>query len=265
MFRNYLKVAFRNIRKSKMFSFINVSGLALGLAAFLLIAYYVGFERSYDRFHTKAKDIYLVVRDNRSAEYSESRTNTGAPLAPLLPENIPQISRAVRFTLFRGNLVRRGDSQFVEDKFFFADASALEVFNFPLVRGNPSTALLEPFSVLLTREMAKKYFGSEDPMNRVLQYNLGGKIQDFLVTGILKDISLQSHLDIDFLASYASLPPLVGEWFMTNHWDSPTWNYVLLAPGSKLADVEAALAEVTRVHVDRRGFKEIGHHLLALA
>jgi putative ABC transport system permease protein len=264
MLKNYLKVALRNIKKAKMFSFITVSGLALGMSAFLLIAAFVRFERGYDRFHAKAKDIFLVVRDNRAAEYSESRTNTGAPLGPLLLENIPQVRQAVRFTLFRGNLVRRGETQFVEDKFFFADASALEVFDFPLVRGNPSTALREPFSVLLTGATAKKYFGSEDPMNQVLKYNLGGRVQDFLVTGILEDIPLQSHLDIDFLASYESLPALAGEWFMTSHWDSPTWNYVLLAPGSDLAAVESLLAEVTRSHVDRTSFDEIGHHLLAL-
>ncbi len=264
MFKNYLMIALRNVRKAKMFSFITVSGLALGMSAFLLIAYFVRFERGYDRFHAKSEDIYLVVRDNRASEYSESRTNTGAPLAPLLLENIPQVREAVRFSLFRGCLVRRGETQFVENKFFFADASALEVFDFPLARGNPSTALREPFSVLLTGETAKKYFGSEDPMNQVLKYNLGGRVRDFLVTGVLEDIPLQSHLDIDFMASYESLPALLGEWFMTSHWDSPTWNYVLLAPGSDLAAVESLLAEVTRRHVDRTSFDEIGHHLLAL-
>lgn len=264
MIENYLKVALRNIRKYKLFSFISIAGLALGMACFLLIIYFVRFERGYDRHHRNFRDIYLVVRDNQGTGYAESRTNTGAPLGPLLLQNIPQVRAAARFTSFRGELVRFEDKQFVEGRFFFADGSALDVFDFPLVRGNSATALREPFSVLLTERTAKKYFGSGDPLGKTLLYNFNGRIQNFQVTGILKDIPLQSHLDFDFLASYESLPPLVGEWFMTSHWDSPTWNYVLLSPDASVSDVEGLLGGLTEKHVDKASFTGIGHHLLAL-
>ncbi len=264
MIKNYLKVALRNIRKYKMFSIINIAGLALGLSCFLLITYFIRFERGYDTFHGNHKDIYLVVRDNQAADYSESRTNTGAPLAPLLLQNIPQIRDAVRFTCFRGELVSHGVRQFVEEKFFFADASVLDVFDFPLVQGDVSTALREPFSVLLTETTARKYFGSEDPLDQILLYHFGGRAENFRVTGVLKDLPLQSHLDFEFLASYESLPPLVGDWFMTNHWDSPTWNYLLLSSGASLPDVEMLLSEVSQKHIDKRSFAAIDHHLLAL-
>jgi putative ABC transport system permease protein len=264
MFGNYLKVAFRNIRRYKLFSFINIAGLALGMACFLLIVYFVRFERGYDTFHKNHENIYLVVRDNQAADYTESRTNTGAPLGPLLTETIPQIQGAVRFTNFRGELVGSENRQFLERKFFFADESVLEVFDFPLLLGSPASALRDPFSVLLTERTAKKYFGDGDPLDKILKYNFNGRIQDFRVTGILKKLPLQSHLDFDFLASYQSLPPLVGDWFMTNHWDSPTWNYVLLAPGASVHEVNGLLSSVTQEHVDRTSFMEIDHHLLAL-
>ncbi len=264
MIRSYLLVALRNLRKHRMFSLINVAGLALGLACFLLIAYFVRFERGFDRFHQNRRDIYLVFRDNQSGDYQFSKGITGAPLGPILAANVPQVRDVIRLTRFDGLLLRAGDRKLLEDGFVFADPSVLSVFTFPLVRGDAATALRDPNSLVLTGRAARKYFGAEDPVGRVLQLVWRGRMVDFRVTGVLRDIPAQSSLAFDLLASYSSLPPLVGEWFMTRHWDSPTWTYVRLAPGADPVAVDALLARITERFVDKQTWTKIGHRLMRL-
>lgn len=264
MLRNYLKVAFRNITKHKAYSLINILGLALGMACFLLIIFFIRFEISTDNFHKNRKNIYQVVRINNSRDYTERKGITGAPLAPLLLENFSAITHAVRFTNFRSELVSHGEKRFAERRFFFADAAVFDVFTFPLLQGNSRTALQEPFSVVVTAETARKYFGDEDPINKILNYNLGGQKFDFQVTGVLAPIPLNSHIQFDFLASYTSFPSIVGEYFMTKHWDSPTWTYIQLSEGTKAEELDRLLPAFTEKHVDRWSFLSISHKLLPL-
>lgn len=264
MFRNYLKVALRNIVKRKGYSFINIAGLALGMACFLLIIFFVRFERGFDGFHAGGKDIYLVIRENTGQGYKETKAITGAPLAPLLLEEFPSIERAVRLTRFQGALVGSGEKRFLENKFFFADADIFRVFTFPLDRGDAATALDDPFSIVLAPETAVRYFGGEDPLGRVLTYTSGGKHYDFKVTGVLKKIPRNSHLQFDFLASYASLRPIAGDYFLTRHWDSATWTYVRLRDGARPADIDRALPEFTNRHVDKWSFASVSHRLMPL-
>ncbi len=251
----------RNIKKYKGYSLINITGLALGMACFLLIVFFIQFENSYDNFHENKKNIYQVVRINESGDNTEKKGITGAPLAPLLLENFAAITHAVRFTNFRSELVSHGEKHFVEKRFFFADESVFDVFTFPLLQGNPKTSLQEPFSVVITAETAHKYFGDDDPINRTLNYNLGGRKFDFQVTGVLAPIPLNSHIRFDFLASYKSLPSIVGEYFMTRHWDSPTWTYTLLPDGYDPEDINRLLPAFTEKHVDKWSFSSISHKL----
>jgi putative ABC transport system permease protein len=264
MLRNYLKVAFRNILKHKGYSLINVLGLALGMACFLLIIFFIQFENSTDSFHKNRKNIYQVVRINNYADFTERKAITGAPLAPLLLENFAAIARAIRFTNFQSELVNFGEKKFVERGFFFADAEVFDVFTFPLLQGNPKTALQKPFSVVLTAETAHKYFGDGDPINKTLNYNLGGQKFDFQVTGVLAPIPLNSHIQFDFLASYTSLPSIVGEYFMTKHWDSPTWTYIQLSEGTKPEELNRLLPAFTEKHVDKWSFTSISHEIQPL-
>lgn len=261
MLKSYLTIAMRNIKKYKGYSLINITGLALGMACFLLIVFFIQFENSYDNFHENKKNIYQVVRINESGDNTEKKGITGAPLAPLLLENFAAITHAVRFTNFRSELVSHGEKRFVEKRFFFADESVFDVFTFPLLQGNPKTALQEPFSVVITAETAHKYFGDDDPINRILNYNLGGRKFDFQVTGVLAPIPLNSHIRFDFLASYKSLPSIVGEYFMTKHWDSPTWTYILLPDGYDPEDINRLLSAFTEKHVDKWSFSSISHKL----
>ncbi len=264
MLKNYLKVAFRNIRREKVYSLINILGLAVGIACFLLIVFYIQHERTYDDFHKNGKNIYQVVRINRTEDWEGRRVNTGAPLAPLMLENLSGIKQAVRFTGFRNNLIGYRENRYIERKFFFADASVFDVFTFPLSRGDPATALKQPFSVVLTQETAQKYFGDVDPVNKTMTYFSRGNTFDFLVTGVLAEIPSHSHLDFDFLASYSSLLPIAGEWFITKHWDSPTWTYILLNEGVSPETVNSLLPDFSEKYVDKWSFSSVNFELLPL-
>jgi putative ABC transport system permease protein len=264
MFKSYLKIALRNIIKRKGYSFINIAGLALGMACFLLIVFYVRFERGFDGFHKGGKDVYLVIRENTGQGYKETKSITGAPLAPLLLQEFPSIERAARLTRFSGALVGSGEKRFVEKRFFFADGDLFNVFTFPLLKGDPETALKEPFSIILAPETAVRYFGGEDPMGRVLTYMSNGKKFDFKITGVLKKIPRNSHLQFDFLASYASLRAIAGDYFMTRHWDSATWTYVRLRRGTAPAELDRLLPEFTNRHVDKWSFASVSHKLMPL-
>jgi putative ABC transport system permease protein len=265
MFKNYITVALRNIIRHKAHSLIAIAGLAVGMACFLLVTFFILFERSYDDFHRNGKDIYLVVRENYGENYTDQKAITGAPLAPLLKENIAAVETAVRLTCFRGDLVGRGEQFFAERRFFFADEDFFKVFTFPLKEGDDNTALAEPLSVVLTEETARKYFGDEDPIGKVLSYSLSGPRFDFKVTGILKPIPRNSHLQFDFLASYSSLRLIIsGDYFFTQHWDSPTWTYVKLGQGQASKRVDDLLPAFTEKFVDKWSYASISHHLLPL-
>jgi len=139
MLKNYLKIAARNLFKHKAYSFINIAGLAIGMACFLLILFYVQFEKSYDNFHVNGGRIYRVLRESVAEGYVDRRANTGAPLAPLLLQDFPAITNAVRFTNFFEGLVCANDNCFNETRFFFADNSVFDVFTFALRLGRDSS------------------------------------------------------------------------------------------------------------------------------
>jgi putative ABC transport system permease protein len=265
MFRSYLKVAWRNIVRHKGYSAINIFGLAVGMACFLLLVLYIQFERSYDVFHKNRREVYLVVFDNKSADYIEHKPITGAPLAPLLLQQFPAIEYAVRLTCFEGDTVGRGEKQFTENRFVFADDSIFRVFSFPLKSGNESTALRNPFSVVLTPEAVKKYFASENPLGKVLTYVFQGRKFDFTVSGVLEPIPANSHLQFDFLASFQSLRSIIkNDWFFTNHWDSPTWTYVKLKSGARVKDVNQLMPSFCGRFVDKRSFQAVNCRLMPL-
>jgi putative ABC transport system permease protein len=264
MFKNYIKTAVRAILRHKGISLINILGLALGLACFLLIVFFIQYENSYDSFHADADRIYQMVRVNYTGDDVERRVNTGAPLAPLMLDNFPAVEEAVRLTRFDGMLVSHGQNKFIENRFFFADPSFFDVFSFALAAGDPATALNEPFTVILSRAAAKKYFGEQNPIGEVITYQFSRESYPFRVTGVLEELPGNSHMDFDFVASYAGMRTMVGDWFLTNHWDSPTWTYVKLKKGSDSAALEDLMPDFIAQHVDKKGFSSIGYEFLGL-
>ncbi|HVS95823.1 MAG TPA: ABC transporter permease [Puia sp.] len=203
MLRNYLRVAFRNLWRQKGFSLLNILGLTIGMSACFLIFLYVRFELSYDHFHSKADRIYNVVCDiNNPTEVLHF--GVAAPGMPVAAKrDFPEIEKQVRFS--NGNiLVRRGDVKIQEDNMAFADSTFFEIFDFPLLKGDPATALRGPLTVVLSETAAKKYFGSADPMGQhLLVFNDG---QPATVTGIMKDMPENTELKTDMLMSMYNGP-----------------------------------------------------------
>ena len=239
MLKNYLTIALRNLRRHRAFSFINIAGLAVGMACCLLIGLYVRQEVSYDRFHENADRLYRVafVMDDGGQVWPTARTPH--PLAPALLDAFPEVEAAVRFR--RGEAVlRRGDDLFKEEAFYFADASVFDAFSFPLIHGEAGAALAAPFTLVLTEDAARKYFGPENPVGRMLTVEDMG---DFTVTGVLQTIPQNAHFRFDFLASYATLNTLQPE--ALGQWDSAvTSTYLLLSAGYDAAAFEAKLPAI---------------------
>jgi len=209
MLKNYLKVTLRNIKKQKGYSFINIASLAVGLSCCILILLYIRYEFSYDKHHNAAQYIYRVVREHQGSPvwYNSSEH----PLAASLKEDFPEVVKATRVKKNdEVGVVEYNSKLFNEEGIYFVDQDFLEIFTFPLVLGDMHSALKEPFSVLLTQEMAEKYFGSEEPVGKILQIEVwyGEKKHDYKIRGVLKNIPENSHFTYDFLVSYNTLHTL---------------------------------------------------------
>jgi len=247
MFKNYLKIALRIIKRYKGYSFINITGLAVGLACCILILMWIRNELSFDRFHEKGERIFKVtIESHRSNGRIEPFSHTQFPLAPALKESYPDIVNATR--IFEAKvLVSYGSHAFNEDRFYFTDPSFFEMFTFPLVSGNPETALSSTNSIVITEDMAQKYFGNKDPIGKTMSVNVK---RDFIVTGVMKNLPSNSHIQFDFLVPSAILENLDRE-RLRQEWDASGLNswgatyvhtYVLLQESSSNLDVEQKIS-----------------------
>ena len=197
MIKNYIKIALRNLTRHKGYSLINIAGLAIGMACCILILLWVQDELSFDRFHENADSIYRVIQDIKFSDHSTTWAITQGPLGPSLKEDFPEIVNFTRVTGRRFRLAYQDNS--FDEVLGMADGSIFEMFTFPLVEGDPQTALSDPHSIVLTEEMARKYFGDEHPIGKVLKAD---DEYDFLVTGILEEFPLNSHFRYDFLIPF---------------------------------------------------------------
>ena len=248
MLKNYLTVALRNLRRHKGYTVINVTGLAVGMACSFLILLYVQDEISYDQFHEHGDAIYRVVRERLVSEHEWSRhAATPWQLAPLLKADFPQIEETVRLAK-QERLVRYGTAQHTEPRFFLGDSTFFDVFSFPLVQGDPETALRDPFSVVLTETTARKYFGEENPIGQVITVD---NRFDFTVTGVARDVPPRSHFHFDFLASLHSTATMyAGNREMFESWGAIwVYTYLRLEEGTSPQALQAQFGGFFRRHV----------------
>ncbi len=197
MFRNYLKVALRNLKKYKFYSFINIVGLAIGMACCVLILLWVQDEISYDRFHEQGDNIYRVIVENHSTDQVYDQWQSPGPLAPALKKEFPEIIKSTRYFKNPNEvLIRYNDTKFMEAGLSMADPDLFKIFTFSFVRGEPRKALSDHMSIVITEEIAEKYFGSEDPIGKTLNMS---KELNFTVTGVIKKLPPNSHFRFDFL------------------------------------------------------------------
>ncbi len=242
MFKNYLKIALRNLLRHKGYSLINIAGLAVGIACCLLILLYVQDELAYDRHHEKAGQIYRVVLDGRLAGKDFNFAVASAPLAVILPKELPEVLASTRLQNRSGILVRYGEKRFTEDRIFYADSTVFGVFTMPLLLGNAQTALVQPNAIVLTATMAAKYFGDESPIGNTLTLDN----QDYQITGVMQDVPRQSHFHPDFLASMATLSDSRDQNWLSNNF----YTYVVLPANASAKEFEAKLAAVVKKYAD---------------
>ena len=237
MLTNYFKIAIRNFKKQKGFSFINMLGLALGIAFCVLVLLYVRDELSYDRFHEKADRIFRVNATSQNPEGDFYRTVIPPPVAPALQDAFPEVEAVTRLASRNQVLLRVGEQAYQEDRFFFADASFFEIFSFSFLRGDPQTALSIPGRLVLTESMARTYFGDTNPLGQVILFEHDIELT---VAGVIEDVPSNSHLAFDFLATLET--PRLGQAGWLNNWgSSSTMTYVLLRPDASPEVLEAKL------------------------
>jgi putative ABC transport system permease protein len=231
MLRNYFKIAWRNLMKYKFISFINLFGLTVGLTCCLLIATYIINELSFDKFNKNAKNIYRVTRifNNSEGIVSLNLSTISPPFGYYLPTDFPEIKKMTRLLNNGTTPLKYKDKLINETNVYFADENLFDVFTLEVLKGNPKTALLEPFSIMLSEEVAKKYFGSEDPMNKVLKAN---NQFDVKVTGVYKGFPANSHMHPGILVSFNTLKDtaVYGEKNLRTNWGNNSFFTYLVLP-----------------------------------
>jgi len=265
MLLNYIKIAFRNMRKHKLDTLLNISGLSLGIACSILILFHISDELSYDRFFTKADRIFRVTCEMREGDNTRHWATTDPVLATYISERIPEIENTCRMFAIppmvlsyqpENDLARR----FEESSGFFADQSSIDIFDFKFIKGNPETALIEVNSIVLTESMAEKYFSNENPLGKAILIGADGKENPVKVTGIINDLPSNSHMQFKYLLSYPTfiefLRGMGREDMATIRGWAALYNYVLLKDKNLKPAADARFPDFTAEHFAGRGAKE---------
>lgn len=250
MWKKYLIIVGRNIKKNFGYSSINLAGLAVGLACCILILLWVQDELNYDRFHKNKDQLYRVIRQEKDARGDTGSTFIPFSLAPILKEEFPEILNFTRFqdrSWLESPMLAYGDDKYYETGMFLADPSFFRMFSFTFLKGDPQTALQDLHSVVITEEMANKYFGMEEPLGKVLRYN---NRMDLKVTAVLENLPANSHIQFDIIAPIQ----LLGEQQL-NGWSWESQSYVLLKPHTRLAELRKKIADSMEKHSPEKAKK----------
>jgi ABC-type antimicrobial peptide transport system permease subunit len=254
MLRNYLKIAWRNLWKNKAFSFLNISGLAIGMASAVLIMLWIRNEVSYDRFH-KNKD-YIYEAWNREAFDGKMQCWNSTPksLAPALKKDYPEIAEVARAS--GGWFVTSVGNKKLSTEYLIVDPAFLSMFSFPLLQGHAQTALNNVYSIVITEKMAKRMFGAEDPMNKIIQIDRN----NFTVTGILKDLPTNTRFSFDYLLPWDYLKKIGRDDGLDSWGDNSYSTFVQLKPHVNPETVDAKIKDITKIHSKGEEQEEIFLH-----
>lgn len=238
MFKNYFKTAWRNMLKNKTFSAINVLGLAIGIAAFLLIVNYLRFEYSFDDFNAKKDRIFRVpMTISETDGKPQTFAFTYPAFAPAMKKDFPEVEEAIRFRR-RWGVVQRGDTKLIENgQIYYVDPGVFNVFSFPFEQGSAATAFRQLNDAVITQSTAEKYFGKENPIGKTLRYN----DEDIVVTAVLKDVPANSHLQFHILLNYNKYIQTTNNTAATSWNWSDFYTYVLLKPGTEPKALQAKM------------------------
>lgn len=241
MFNNYLKVAIRNMKKYKAYSLINILGLVIGIITTIFISLWINDELSYDSFHSKADRIYRISHSFGSKEHITHQTQSAGILAPTLMDKSSEVELVTRVRGYRnGTIVTSGNKKLYETRHGMADDLFFKVFSFPMLKGDPSTALSQPNTVVISETAARKYFGNADPMGKTIRiYD-----HELLITGLYKDMPASAHFHLDILFSVATIP----------RYSQPNWGlnvfktYALLREGGSVEKLRQDLAHIIKAN-----------------
>jgi len=245
MYLNYIKLALRNLRNRFGYSLINILGLAIGLSCVMIIASYVKLETSFDKFHTKHEQIYRVVMDWDNDGEKISTAMVHAPLADNIANSITGIESIVRvYPHFQSVYIGKSASEKTKvEQFLFADSTFFQIFDFSSIRGSLTTALKEPFSVVLSRKMAVQLFGRIDIIGLPLTYeDESAELHTFNITTVIEDVPQNSHFHFDILASFSSMKTVVP--YYNNWFHPPLYTYLLISPSADKSSLEAQVDEI---------------------
>jgi len=252
MFKNYLKIAARNLLKHKAYSLINVLGLAIGMACCILILLYVQNELSYDRHHQNAERIYRVASDHKFGGTNFHMAVSPAPMAEALVRDFPEVESAARFRGYGSFLIKKeGGQNFKEERVIFADNAIFDIFTAPLFAGDTKAALTAPNTVVISRATAKKYFDEANPVGQSLLFDNTGV---FKITGVFEDMPDNGHFHFDFIASLTSMEESRNNLWVSNNFRT----YLLLKGGGKPAALEAKFPEMVRKYAGPQAQEFLG-------
>ncbi len=242
MLHNYFKLAFRNMLKHKGYSFINILGLAIGMACCVLIFIYTKHELSYDDYHLDVDRCYRIVIDIRTNSANRVFSMISPPVGPVLRDNYPQVETAARVIVTGSRLVKRDEVVFYEDRFMYADEELFKIFSIPFLKGDSRTALVRPATVVVSERVAGKYFGETDPIGRTLNINA----RDYEVSGVVKDSPENTHMKYDLIASMQTLK----DWGEMTNWHSTMFHtYLKLKPNVDIQEFSRQVATLADPYV----------------
>jgi len=240
MLKNYFKIAFRNLIRFKAYSLINIFGLAIGIASCIIILLFVSDELSYDKHNEKAEQIYRVHTRGKLLGNELNMAVSPTPLGETMVNDFPEVINSARLSYNANMLIRYNDNVFNETRFFWADSTIFEVFTMQFIQGDPKTALDEPHTLVITESLAKKYFGKEDPMDKIMNMEDGTA---YTVSGVIKDCPTNSHFRYDLFASLSSW----GGGERNTYWVSNNfYTYILLKEGASGTGLQKKLPEFAK-------------------
>ena len=247
MLKNLLVVSLRSIRKDKAYSFLNILGLTIGITCSLFLIMYILDELSFDRYHKNANSIYRIVSNIKEPDNAFTWAVAQEPMAVELRDNYPEVINAVRFNGTGKTLYKHGDKEFNETDFYTADSTVFDMFSYAFIAGDQRTALDNPFSIVLTKKIAEKYFNEVTAaLGQSLQtVNNEGKTEDFKVTGIIEDVPLNSHFRFDALISSNTYPTRQVNWGGFG-----VFTYIQLPEGYDLAKMYKSLEKIVKEKVN---------------
>ena len=245
MWKNYIKMTWRNLLRNRGYAVINILGLAIGLACFLFIWLYVRHEWSYDRWHEKGERIYRLALERKYPGRSRHYAITPEGYAQALKKDLPEIEESCRLFAFDGfgYVIKKADEVYKENEVLWADTSFFELFDIPLLKGDKRRALAKPFTAVLTQSLARKYFGDQDPIGQVLELPEVEEVNGLEITGVCADAPENTHLRFSMLVSSNSLD-FIQESTEANFINFSAYNYFLLREGTSPEVVERKLPDL---------------------